>query len=168
MSFNLKEILEELESYQDQELLEKDGTSVKRKEFYDSDKFKFKKNLTGNLELLRRLAFSERYKRENSNKSKENVMDYTDKAIEAYIKYGVPLDKVSAYVEKGFENALQGTGIETIKHAEINKTRIEEAKVTMKKNKLIEKFRKELTEKGDISPESLEKLEKTLQKIEGN
>ena len=168
-SFELKDIKRILKRYNKLELLKGGEISKTGKSIYESEKLKFAKKLHGNLERLKHLAKDKQVKRDEANESQEKVKDLIDKAMEAAIKYGVNVkDNVGDFIEKGFENAAQGTGLEIKKHAERNKKRIEEAKVAMKKNKLIEELRKELTERGNISQESIEKLEKTLQKIEGN
>ena len=167
-SFELKDIKRILKRYK--KLLLEDGEISKTgKSIYESEKLKFAKKLHGNLERLKHLAKDKQVKKLDSNESQEKVKDLIDKAMEAAIKYGVNVkDNVGDFIEKGFENAAQGTGLELKKHAERNKKRIEEAKVAMKKNKLIDELRKELTERGNLSQESIEKLEKTLQKSEGN
>lgn len=164
-SFELKDIKRILKRYK-KLLLEGGEISQTGMGLYESEKLKFAKKLHGNLERLKHLAKDKQIKTADSNESQEKVKDLIDKAMEAAIKYGVNVkDNVGDFIEKGFENAAQGTGLEIKEHAERNKKRIEEAKITMKKNKLIEELRKELTEKGALSPESVKKLEKTLQKI---
>ncbi len=158
ISFKLKEILEELESYQDQELLEKDGTSVKRKEFYDSDKFKFKKNLTGNLELLKRLAFSKRLKRNDSKDYKQILLELYDTAIKAN-KMGLHVETgVGSALETGFEDAAKGAGLKTKDLAEFNKKRVEQANKEAELNKFKNEMFVWLKEGKDLTPEMKKKL----------
>lgn len=109
-----------------------------------------------------RSAFVEdQYQRREKEEYQEKLLQLYDASIEAAKKYGIKVNhSLGTTLEQGFEKASEGAGLEIKKHAEINKKRVIEAKTEMKTNELMKIIKKELMEKGEISPELQKKLNK--------
>lgn len=138
-----------------------DDPSVKGKVNYLNAKKEFIDKIYSAIELLKHLSMDKKSKAAEQDANQEKLLQLYDIAILAAKKYGIKVgdSELGNALEKGFEKAAQGAGLETEKHAELNKKRTKQAKKEMAINKLMEQMKQELAETGQISQETQEKLE---------
>ena len=106
----------------------------------DSDKIKFKKKLYNDFEILKHLAMDKRAKDAEKEQYHERLLELYDAAIQAH-KLGLNVETgLGSALEKGFEFAAKGAGLETEELAELNEKRIKDAK----SKKIAEEVKKQL------------------------
>lgn len=111
--------------------------------------------------LLDKIIKAERFRQMEEDRHHDKLLDLYDTSILAAKKYGIKVNhSMGTALEQGFEKASEKAGLKIKKHAELNQKRVKEAKKEMKMNQLMKTIKKQLIEKGEISPELQSKLNK--------